>query len=333
MAERDLQRAARRRQNHTQEPYQEALAAIRAAWARLDDDLKYVLSDDVQAFMRGEGWRGVTLDDVEDLRSWLANRNPVYLCEWCSEDGDARREDTSLHLIVSAYDPDLSPVTGMIASKRYHARCQPSKLVSITRVDIPRGPRLAALPSHVLPEVEAEIAIRVQPVIVPAPFDFELEDLDDPQVTEPALLITAEVTDDRGQGAGPWLTELEHAVWRPAGFDELMATAHTEPGWSVRVVDGHPSGVSPQWVAIRMSDPEEGSEPNHLYLGGVDLPGEWSQAVRGQEKLLLLAGPLQIAGEAPEIPLKVDAAELVELLEEGVVLAAYAPVGVESVGG
>lgn len=324
--DRPEQKAARRRQRATGETYQAALASIREAWQRLDHELRYVLSDDVEAFMGGQGWRGVSLGQVEDMRSWLANREPAYECDSCGGDGDARREDTTLQLIVAAYDPDLSPVTAMLGSRRYHARCQPSKVVWAHQVDIPQGPRVVALPSSARPEIEAEITLTVQPVVVPGLFDFELEELDDPQVTEPALLITAAVTDDRGQGAGPWLTELELAVWRPAGFDALLANAQAEPGWSVRVVQSDSSDLTPPWVAVRMSDPEEGREPHHLYLGGLDLPEAWLQAVRGQDQLLLLVGPLQSNGAAPQIPEKVEAGQLVQCLEEGVLLAAYTPV-------
>ncbi|WP_336214307.1 hypothetical protein [Nonomuraea sp. LPB2021202275-12-8] len=324
--DRDEQKAARRRQQQTGEPYQDALSYIRSAWQRLDHDLRYVLSDDVQAYMRGEGWRGLPLDQVEDMRAWLANRTPTYECEWCGEDGDARTEDTSMQLVVAAYDPDLSPVTGQIASKRHHARCQPSKLVQAQPVDIPRGPRAVALPASARPEVEAEIAISVQPVWVPEVLDFEPKDPDDPHSgTEPALLVTVAVTDDRGQGEGSWLTELELSVWRPARFNDLMANAQAGPGWSVRVVEGYPSSLAPQWVAVRMTPPEEGREPHHLYVGALDAPEAWSQALRGRERLLLLAGPLQMGGAAPEIPEKVDPDQLAELLEEDAVLAAYVP--------
>jgi hypothetical protein len=332
MADRDLQRAARRRQNATGEDYQDALNTTRTAWQRLDNELRYVLSDDVKAFMRGEGWRGVTLDDVEDMRTWLANRKPTYECDWCGDDGDARREDTTFQIIATAYDPDLNPVTAQLGSRRYHARCKPSKVVWAHQVDIPQGPRVVALPASARPEVEAEITLSVQPVVVPGMFDFELENLDDSEATEPALLISAAVTDDRGQDAGSWLTELELAVWRPAGFDELMANAEAEPGWSVRVVDGYSSSLVPQWLAVRMAEVEEGREPHHLYLGGLDLPGEWLQAVRGQERLLLIVGPLQTYGAAPEIPEKVTPEQLVELLEEGVLLAAHVPVEVDVQG-
>ncbi|MGP4104560.1 hypothetical protein [Nonomuraea sp. KM90] len=109
MAERDLQRPARLRQQQADEPHQDALAYIRDAWQRLDRDLRYVLSDDVQAHQRGDGWRGATLDQVEDLRAWLANRTPTFECEWCAEDSDDRAEVTSLQLLVAAYGPDLIP--------------------------------------------------------------------------------------------------------------------------------------------------------------------------------------------------------------------------------
>ncbi|MEV4806841.1 hypothetical protein AB0K18_43175 [Nonomuraea sp. NPDC049421] len=332
MADRDLQRVARRRQNATGEDYQVALNTTRAAWQRLDNQLRYTLSDDVTAFMRGEGWRGITLDDVEDMRTWLAHRKPTYECDWCDGDGDVRREDTSLQLIVAAYDPDLSPVTAMLGSRRYHARCRPSKVTWADKVDIPRGPRAAALPASARPEIEAEIAVTAQAVWVPALLDFEPQDAPY-AASEPALLISVEVADDRGQGAGPWLTELELALWRPSGFDEIMANKTAESGWSVRVVDGYPSSAAPQWVAVRMSAPEDGAMPDHLYLGALDIQEEWRMALDGRKRLLVVVGPLQVGGAAPEIPGQPDADQLAELLEEGVLLAAYMPVELDARGG
>ncbi|NBE98115.1 hypothetical protein FE391_33645 [Nonomuraea sp. KC401] len=254
----------------------------------------------MKAFMRGEGWRGVTLDNVEDMRSWLANRKPTYECDWCGDDCDARREDTSLQIIATAYDSDLSPVTRMISSKRQHARCVPSKMNWVRQIDIPRGPVAAGLPSSVRPDMVGEFAVTVQPVMLPAEMDF---DKDSPEATaKAALLVTAAVIEDHGQGAVAWLNELELTVWREAGFDELFAVAEVAPGWSVRLVRNYPSSLTPEWVAVRMTEPEEGETPLHLYLGGVDIPEEWAEAARGRDTVMLLVGPISAGGDVQEVP-------------------------------
>ncbi|MGW5688990.1 hypothetical protein [Nonomuraea sp. NPDC003754] len=324
--DRDGQKAARRRQQQTGEPYQDALAYIREAWQRLDRDLHYVLSGDVEAFMRGVGWRGTSLDEVEDMRAWFGNLKPTY--------GAAGAAKTATPAATTPRCNSSPPPTTRTCT-RSPGSSAPGATTPVSAVQghmgaaggRPAGPRVVTLEASARPEIEAEITRSAQPVVVPGLFDFELEDLDDPEATEPALLISAVVTDDRGQGAGPWLTELELAVWRPAGFDLPLASAQAEPGWSVRVVDGYYSStLAPQWVAVRMSDPEEGHEPHHLYLGAIDIPEAWREAVRAHERLLLLVEPLQSGGTVPEIAEKIDPAQLVELFEEGALLAAYVPV-------
>ncbi|MFI6603732.1 hypothetical protein ACIBHX_46515 [Nonomuraea sp. NPDC050536] len=318
--DRDLQRAARRRQRHTDEPYQVALAAIREDWRRLDSELRYVLSDEVQAFMRGQGWRGVSLDDVEDMRSWLANRTPTYVCEWCGDDGDARQEQTTLQIIATGYDPDLSPLTRMVGSKRNHARCAPSQLSWIYPIDLPRDPVGIRVPASARPEMEGEFAITAHPVLLPAEPDAER-----PATREPALLIRIEVTQDHGQGAAAWLAELEMQLWEPDGFDDPMEATEVAEGWSVRIVRGWPSTLAPQWLAVRTSEPQDGQQPDHLYLGALDVPDAWVEAVRGRQQLLLLIGPRPMYGAAPVIDEQVSDDQLAEFMEEGVLLAGYVP--------
>ncbi|MGW4639633.1 hypothetical protein ACWEN6_13950 [Sphaerisporangium sp. NPDC004334] len=329
--DRDLQRAARRRQAQTGESYQDALAALRADWQRFGQ-LRYVLSDDVTRFFRGVGWRGISVDNMRDHRSVLANWAPVYECGTCGDDGDVRAEDTSLQLHVASYDPDLSPVTALLASERHHARCAPSRVVWAVQIDIPHGPNKMALPASARPEVEAELAITARPVMLR---------YHDPELPPaPAFLVSAEVTEDHGVGAGPWLSELALALWMPAGFedvmvfefDELMITASADPGWSVRVVQGYPSALTPQWAAVRMTEPTEGEEPHHLFLGPVDVPAEWAAAAAGRDEILLLVGPDRGDLEVPKVPTHPTDDELRDLVEAGVLSGAFVPFTLDQVG-
>ncbi|HEX4815834.1 MAG TPA: hypothetical protein VFV66_24070 [Nonomuraea sp.] len=54
--------------------------------------------------------------------------------------------------------------------------------------------------------------------------------------------------------------------------------------------------------------------------------------MRGQERLLLLVGSLQTGGTAPEILENIHPRQLVELFEEGALLAAYVPVELDAQG-
>jgi hypothetical protein len=66
---------------------------------------------------------------------------PDYECDWCGEPGDARQADSSIGLTVTAWDPDLSPATRHILTRKYHAGCQPSSVTWVHRADIPSGPQ------------------------------------------------------------------------------------------------------------------------------------------------------------------------------------------------
>ncbi|MEU1883485.1 hypothetical protein ABZ470_39780 [Streptosporangium sp. NPDC020072] len=317
------QNAARRRAERTGEPYQDALAAVRAERHLLETERRYVLTEDVRGWLNGKGWRGVTFGDIEPW-SWLATLKPRYECDWCGDDGDARTQDTTLQCVVTAFDPDLSPMTGLLSARRYHAACQPSKVDWVRNIDIPRGPVGIGLPSSVRPDVHGEFALTVRPVMMP---------IEDEERPEPALLISAAVTEDHGQGEVPWLSELEVNAWWPAGFgahdrpdfEGLYVLRAVAEDWSVRAVRGYPSSTCPEWAAIRMSPPEDGQRPDHLWLGGLDFPQEWIDAARGRDTITLLAGPIPIAGEVPEIPEKPERDLLAQLLEDGALLTAAAP--------
>jgi hypothetical protein len=295
--ERALTRAVRERMEHTGETYAAARDAILAE--RGSGTRRYVLAPDVEAYMRGEIW-----------------------CRTCYEHGDARAEDTSLQLVVAAYDPDLSPTTMMISSQRHHAPCAPSKISWARNVDVPRGPYGVSLPAEAKPEVEGEYAVTVRPHLIV---------FDPSEPPEPALLIHVEVTEDHGEGAGPWLSQLEVSVLRPAGFADISAVESIE-GWSVRAVDGH-SSMSPQWIAVRVEEVTEGRLPDHLYLGALELPQPWLEASADRGELLVLVGPCAINGEVPTIPDRIAPYEIDELLESGALLAGYVPFVLDQLGG
>ncbi|WP_049561219.1 hypothetical protein [Nonomuraea sp. SBT364] len=62
------------------------------------------------------------------------------------------------------------------------------------------------------------------------------------------------MTEDRGRGAAPWLSELERVLWLPAGFGEHFTEATVNPG--------------------------------HLYLGALDLPAAWAGALNCEVPLV-----------------------------------------------
>ncbi len=169
-----------------------------------------------------------------------------------------------------------------------------------------------------------------RPVMLPA--DLGL----DPQVTEPALLINVEVAEDRGRGAAPWLSELERVFWLPAGFGERFTEATVEPGWSVRLVQGYQSSLAPNWVAIRVAEPSREDEPpGHLYLGALDIPVAWSEALPAtgtRGRILVLVGPRGLNREVPLVSAEFKPGQLGELLEDGAFLGAYLPFIHDQVG-
>ncbi|GIF75654.1 hypothetical protein [Asanoa siamensis] len=198
--------------------YTEALRRVSVTGEVRQPRHRWILTDDVRAWFAGQGWRGVR---YPDLFAWLDNDvSTAYDCDWCGESGDARTGDSSISLVIAAYDPDLSPVTAHLATYKYHAACKPSSVAWAHQVDIPAGPQRVALPASAAPEMVSTIELDGRPLVYAD---------DEEQVA--VLLLTAAVVDDLRQGAAPWLTELrmflrQHGFGRPG---DLTGTTGRNP--------------------------------------------------------------------------------------------------------
>jgi hypothetical protein len=229
---------------------------------------RWVLTDDVRAWFAGQGWRGIAYPDLYD---WLDEEvNPVYECDWCAEDGDAREVDSSLRLVISTYDPDLSPQTAHVATHKYHAACQPSSISWIYKIDIPAGPQRIGLPASTAPDMVGEFDLDVRPVLTPG---------DQWGQEQAVLLLTAHVVEDHDEGAGPWLSELQLQLGQGFGAD-----------WSLRIVTDYPSQLAPQWIALRTGLGDDDGAP-HLVLSAVSLPAEWVALARRDQRVMVVLGP------------------------------------------
>lgn len=289
-------------------PYTAALDIVTPPaeeWAPCD---RWVLTEDVHGFFTGAGWHGVY---YKDLYAWVDSLRPVYECEWCGEDGDARREDSAFDLIVTAYDPDLSPATRWMGTKKNHARCQPSRVLWAYPVPAGGAVHTKRLPATAAPERHGEFQLTGTGIV--------LDDdgaAEDDGVAPPLLLLTAEVTDTLGEPAAAWHTELEFFA-RGHGFSEAGGI---EPGHEPLVLRVSP-GDDASFVALRTEEPSVGQAPHHFYGGALDLPPGWVEGVRERGEALVVLGPLAVNGRVPDVSGAVhDHDELHELLDDGVFL-------------
>ena len=257
--------AARALASRTGMPYAAALRQVtRAAEPRRPRD-RWVLTDDVRAWFAGDSWRNISYLDLYD---WLDTQvSPTYECDWCAEPGDARTVDSTLELVITAYDPDVAPVTSHLATRKYHAACRPSSISWVRRADIPAGPQRIGLPASIRPQIVGEFELTARPLLLAG---------DDENTEQAALLVTARVVEDHQQGARPWLFELQ-----------LQLDSETD--WALRIVTGYPSTLAPQWIALRIGS--ENATPEHLLLCALDLPSEWVQTARRDVQVILIFGP------------------------------------------
>lgn len=251
---------------------------------------QWVLTEDVRAWFAGAGWRGVAYPDLYD---WLdEDVSAVYECDWCDEDGDARAVDSSIALVISAYDPDLSPQTLHVGTRKYHARCRASSISWIRRVDIPAGPARLSLPAAGAADVVGQFDLDVRAVLAS----------DDEWGQEQAvLLLSARVVEDHDQGAGPWLSQLQLQLGQE-GFGA---------DWSLRIVTDYPSQLAPQWIALR-TGPGDDDGAQHLVLSAVSLPAEWVTLARRDQQVTVVLGPCTRHWQEPGVSGPVED----ELLEE-----------------
>lgn len=295
---------ARALQARTGMPYAAALRQIVLAAEPWEPKYRWVLTDDVRAWLSGESWRGI---GYNDLYAWLDNEvTPTFECDWCYEPCDARETDSSISLIITAYDPDVAPFTQHISTKKYHATCKPSSIAWVTRADIPSGPQYLGLPAGAKPDMVGEFELDAHALL----------DTDPEDSTQHAmLLLTAHVVEDHGQGVFSWLTELElylgsEGVGRVHELDE-----DAETGWALRIATDA-AGTRPPWIAIRTGHGEgDDGTPHHLLLCELDLPDGWAQAARRAGHIDVAVGPCTRHWDNAPVPEDL-ADEIAELLEE-----------------
>ncbi|MFF5265467.1 hypothetical protein ACFY4C_41870 [Actinomadura viridis] len=305
--------AARDLQARTGMKYTAALALRQRRHQPYELANRWVLTDEVRDLFAGDGWRGLV--PAVDLYDWVNGLRPRFECEWCGENGDARSEDSTLEIVMVAFDPDLSPATPMLTFKKHHARCKPSRVVWARPAGVLEGPFRVELPASMNPEVAGGFDITARPLLLAPEF---------PAV----LLLWVEVAEDHGEGAVPWLHELEGALRARDGFGSLDATADEPSDWVVRVVTGSESTSGPEWVAVRSRPPARpGDRPEHMFIGAVPLPGEWVERARGLGHVWLVVGPLAVAGEVPDMDADtLTVEELDDLAEACAVMVRTVPV-------
>ncbi|MEV0733991.1 hypothetical protein [Polymorphospora sp. NPDC050346] len=235
---------------------------------------RYQLSPDLEALLDGRGLRG---EFNPDLWTWLYEvRRPVDTCGWCGERIDARTEDTTVQMVMGAYDPDLSPVVRMLSCTLAHPGCRPSG------VQWARADRIEPVDQLTLPSAGGTVEYRwvVRPVV-----------LDDPDsdpadgTADAALVLIGQVTDAQGQSARACqglLTEhlLDQGLTR---VDDILGA----DGWTVRIVAGPDR---PRIVVRHPADPTTGHR-RILWYGRTEPSPQWLDLARTRHRVLLVAGP------------------------------------------
>lgn len=290
-------------------PLDEAVSTVTVVNDRREFAHRWVLTDELRNWIHGEGWHGLWFDDLYGLIDRL---DPDYVCDWCAEDGDARREDSTVEFIVTAYDPDLSPQTHHIATKKFHARCKAGGITWARPVLEASEPCVVSLPSSARPDLEGEFVITARP--------FLSADPDMP----PVLFLSAEVEGPEDMWA-PWINEVD-LVLRNEGFCEANSwPLESPPPWSLRVmVEGPQLGGKP-WLGLRTGPLPVGDTPFYLFVGEPALlredvdPGieAWAERAHGDGQVLVAFGPTTAYNTVPVLDLAALAAEEVEDLLTG----------------
>jgi hypothetical protein len=283
--------AARDLADRTGMPYAAALRHVTGSDGRWQPRHRWIITDDLWDWIDGKTWRGV---GYPGLRAWLDDEvSPVFDCDWCDEPGDARNEDCCIELLVTAYDPDIQPATMHLGTKKLHARCKPLRDASpmfgragaegtsiawLRKVmDIPSGPQRIALPASARPDVAGEFDLQARALLAPGWW------YGHDHTGQAMLLVTARVTEDHGQGARPWLTELElHLNGQGLGHPDAMEGGECD--WALRIVTG-----DPPWIALRTGQ-HEGGAPRHLLLSTLDLPVGWAEAAHRDGQVTVAIG-------------------------------------------
>jgi len=315
--------AARDLVGRTGMPYTAALRHLATVAEPPRPRHQWVLTDEVHAFLSGRTWRGCYF---EDLYRWLDRLDPTYECRTCDEPGDARTVASSVVLVVAAYDPDLSPRTVQLFTYKHHAACAPSAVIWAQAADVPSEPIEIGLPASAKPEMVA--VLRLTPRFVSAFGETETGDPD----TVAALLLAVEVVQDHGQGAAPWLTELQMMLAQDGfGHPDSLGGCQVDEDWSLRIVTDYPSSLAPRWLALRTSPATDAAAPEHLFLSVLDVPTEWAERARDRDRVLVLVGPLPAGPrhEVPELPAELNPEVLADLAEDGTLIGGWVPVAAE----
>lgn len=295
---------ARRLAARTGVSYADALRQVIRADEPWQPAHRWVLTDEVRDWLSGESRRG---DLHSDLYAWLDTVvSPTFKCVECGEPGDARTTDSSISLLVTAYDPDIAPFTQHLATRKYHASCRPSSIIWTYGAEIPSGPQRLRLPHSTTPALVGEFDLEAHALLDTDPEDGSRHAM---------LLLTAHVVRDHGRGTFMWLTELElylgsEGLGRP---HELALDAET--GWLLRIADDYATDTRPPWIAIRTGHgANDDGTPHHLLLRSVDLPDGWTGAARRAGYVDVAIGPCTRHWDSTPVPetLADRIAELVE---------------------
>jgi hypothetical protein len=293
--------AARKLQARTGMPYSAALRQVELAAKPWQPRHRWVLTDELRGWLAGESWRGI---GYHDLYSWLDHEvSPVFECDRCFEPGDARTGDSSIALLVTAYDPDLSPFTQHLSTKKYHAACRESGIIWATPAIIPAPPQRVALPASAEPSLVGEFEIDAHALLDVDPVDGSQHAM---------LLLPVRVVEDHGQGAAAWLTELElylasdnAALVHDLDLDDAVPEDEEETGWALRIATGNATEDRPTWIALRTGhgDNDDGT-PDHLLLCQLEFPDGWAEAAHRVGRVDVAVGPC--TRHWPSLPLPPD---------------------------
>jgi len=284
--------AARDLRDRTGMPYAAALRHVTAAEEPWEPCHRWIITDDLRDWIDGKTWRGV---GYPDLRAWLDNEvSPAFDCDWCDEPGDAREEDCCLELLVTAYDPDIQPSTMHVGTRKLHARCKPARDASpmfgragaagtsiawLSKVmDIPDGPHRISLPASAQPAVSGEYELEARALLAPGWW------YGHDHTGRAMMLVTVRVTEDHGQGAWPWLTELQlHLNGEGLGHPDSMEGGECD--WALRI-----GGGARPWIALRTGQEQDGAF-RHLLLQQMELSDGWEDAARRDGRVTVAIGP------------------------------------------
>jgi hypothetical protein len=279
---------------------------------------RWLISEDLRAWLNGDTWRGCYYENLYDLMNRL---RPRFECDWCYEDANAAGEDCTVEFVVTSYDPDIHPRTEHITNRKYHARCKAASAViwanPVGEHEVPE-PYTLALAASAAPSKKGRFRIDVMPHLS-----------QDPQ-RPPVLFLTTTVLKDSGQGAAPWINEME--MWlRRQGFTPGSDLPFEEPPpWTLRVVPGEGPSYDEQWIGLRSSALRPGVVPTHFYLGAMGLTDktkgarpsqatfarDWTARAAERGYVMAAVGPLPVGNTVPWCDLTAfDSEELDDLVD------------------